>query len=75
MNNTAIDETQTTSQASNRRPTHVAYWVRGRDNKKSEWRPIGVAWMHGDGKGINIQVDLIPLDGRITLRAAEDKTQ
>ena len=75
MNNIAIDETQTTSQATSRRPTHVAYSVRERENKRSEWRPIGVAGMHGDGKGINIQVDLIPLDGRITLRAAEDKTQ
>jgi hypothetical protein len=73
MNNTAIDETQTMSQGTNRRPTHVAYSVRERESKKSEWRPIGVAFAHADGKGFNVLLDLMPLDGRITLRAVEDK--
>ena len=32
--------------------------------------------MHTDGKGMNVILDLTPLDGRITLRAApEEKTQ
>ena len=71
MNNTAEE----TNQAAGRRPTHVAYSVKERENKKGEWRPIGVAWTHADGKGININLDLFPLDGRITLRAAEEKSQ
>jgi hypothetical protein len=71
MNNAAEE----TNQTSSRRPTHIAYSVKERDGKKGEWRPIGVAWTHTDGKGINISLDLFPIDGRITLRAAEEKSQ
>jgi hypothetical protein len=66
-------KTNENGQASNRRPTHAAYWVKEREGKKGEWRPIGVAWPHADGKGFSITLDLMPLDGRITLRAIEDK--
>ena len=65
--------TNENGQTSNRRPTHAAYWVREREGKKAEWRQIGVAWSHADGKGFNVVLDLQPLDGRITLRAIEDK--
>jgi hypothetical protein len=69
------DETEAPSQFGSRRPTHVAYSVRERENKKSEWRPIGVAWQHGDGKGFNVVLDALPLDGKVVLRSSEDKTQ
>ena len=72
MNNEATDET---TQTSGRRPSHVAYSVKDREGKKSDWRPIGVAWPHADGKGTNIVLDLMPFDGRITLRTTEEKTQ
>ena len=53
-------------------PTHVAYHVReGKD--KGFWTRIGVAWQHKDGKGFNIQIETVPLDGRIALRVATDK--
>ncbi len=57
-------------------PTHVAYHVRNvgeGQSKKSFWTRIGSAWPHQDGSGFNIQVDVVPLDGRITLRVADDK--
>jgi hypothetical protein len=57
------------------RPTHVAYWVRDRVNKKAEWNPIGVAWAHADGKGFTLTLDLQPRDGRVTLRQIEPKTE
>jgi hypothetical protein len=75
MNNIAMNETETTTQGSGRRPTHVAYAVRERENNKSDWRPIGVAWQHGDGKGFNVVLDALPLDGKVVLRSSEDKTQ
>jgi hypothetical protein len=65
--------TNQNAQADARRPSHVAYWVKDRENKKSEWRRIGVAWQHADGKGFNVALDLQPLDGRITLRTVEDR--
>jgi len=54
-------------------PTHVAYQVRDREGKKGIWTRIGSAWPHADGRGFNIQIEVVPLDGRITLRVASDK--
>jgi len=55
-------------------PTHIAYHVRdAREGKKGFWTRIGAAWPHSDGHGFNIQLEVAPLDGRITLRVATDK--
>lgn len=53
-------------------PTHVAYQVRDREGKKAFWTRIGGAWAHADGKGFNIQIEAVPLDGRITLRVVSE---
>ena len=55
-------------------PSHVAYQVRDGKDKKSFWTRIGSAWPHADGKGFNIQIDAVPLDGRITLRVVTEQT-
>ncbi len=65
MSNT---ETQTTN---GNAPTHIAYQVR-EGNPKAYWTRIGAAWAHKDGKGFGLQLDSIPLDGRITLRVASE---
>jgi hypothetical protein len=70
-----MNEKTETSETAGKRPTHVAYWVKERENKKDDWRQIGVAWSHSDGKGINISLDLQPLDGRIVLRLNDDKRE
>ena len=54
-------------------PSHIVYHVRDREGKKSFWTRIGSAWPHADGKGFNIQLDVVPLDGRITSRVATEK--
>jgi hypothetical protein len=54
-------------------PSHVAYQVRDRDGGKGFWTRIGSAWANADGKGFNIQLEVVPLDGRITLRVATEK--
>lgn len=54
-------------------PSHVAYQVRDREGHKGFWTRIGSVWPHADGKGFNIQLDAVPLDGRITLRIASEK--
>ena len=52
---------------SKKRPAYIAYAVR--DTKDdSYWTRIGVAWASKDGKGHVVQVNAIPLDGRIVLR-------
>jgi hypothetical protein len=56
-------------------PSHVVYQVRDRDGQKSFWTRIGAAWAHADGKGFNVQLEVVPLDGRITLRVASEKKE
>lgn len=58
-------------------PTHIAYQVSNRGEGKSFWTRIGAAWANADGKGFNIQLEAVPLDGRITLRVPSetDETQ
>ncbi len=54
------------------KPTHRIYIVTG-EGEKSSWRPIGSAWAHKDGQGFAINVDALPLQGRIVMRIAKDK--
>ena len=56
-------------------PSHTAYQVRSREGQKGFWTRIGSAWQHGDGKGFSIQLDAMPIDGRITLRVVADKNE
>ena len=61
-----------TPAASGNAPTHIAYQVRG-GKDKGFWTRIGAAWQHKDGKGFNIQLDVVPLDGRVQLRVATEQ--
>ncbi len=65
----------TTSTTTSKSPSHTAYQVRDRDGGKGFWTRIGSAWAHGDGQGFNIQLESVPLDGRITLRVINDKKE
>jgi hypothetical protein len=60
--------------ASGNAPTHIAYQVRD-GKEKGFWTRIGVAWQHKDAKGFNVQLECVPLDGRISLRIAGDKKE
>ncbi len=69
-----MSNTKPTEGTTSKSPSHSAYQVRESSNGgKSFWTRIGSAWAHGDGKGFNIQLDSVPLDGRITLRVATEK--
>jgi hypothetical protein len=63
------------NQPASKTPTHIAYHVRNRQGGKGFWTRIGSAWAHKDGNGFNIQIETVPLDGRITLRVASEKNQ
>ena len=53
---------------SNKKPTLIAYTVKDRgEGQKGIWTRIGAAWPHGGGNGLSIQLDALPLDGRIVL--------
>lgn len=66
-----MDDTAKNEPAS-KAPSHIAYQVRDREGKKGIWTRVGSVWPHADGKGFNIQLDAVPLDGRITLRIATE---
>lgn len=70
MSDTTTTQTATTS---SKAPTHYAYQVREGKNDKSFWTRIGAAWQHKDGKGFNIQLQSVPLDGSIQLRLASEE--
>jgi len=56
----------------NKKPSHIAYHIREGSGDKSYWSRIGVAWVHQDGNGFNVELATVPLDGRIVLRIASE---
>ena len=61
-----MTDTNETKTATSRTPSHYAYNVRNREGGENYWIRIGSAWTHADGNGFNIQLETVPLDGRIT---------
>nr|WP_281721268.1 hypothetical protein [Nitrosomonas nitrosa] len=59
------------SEEEKRGPDYTAFNVREYAKDKSAWDRIGVAFRHRDGKGTDIILNTVPLDGRITLREAQ----
>lgn len=66
--------TTNTSESTTKLPSHYAYQVRDRgEGKKAIWTRIGSVWQHADNRGFNVQLDAVPLDGRISLRIASEE--
>ena len=64
----------TTETTASKSPSHIVYQVRDREGGKGFFTRIGAAWPHEDGKGFSVQIESVPLDGRLTLRViSEDK--
>ena len=68
-----MSENAETTGKPKRKPSHIAYSIRDREGKDSKWTEIGVAFPHKDGKGFDILFDVVPLTGRLTIRAQEQK--
>ena len=54
-------------------PTYIAYHVKDttageHGEKRGVWTRVGAAWPNKDGKGFNVVLDVVPLDGRLILR-------
>ena len=51
-----------------KKPTHRAFIVKKFNDKegteKSRWLDIGSVWTHRDGKGFDLNLEAVPLDGR-----------
>jgi hypothetical protein len=55
------------------KPKFYAYTVKSRgDDKKAIWTRIGAAWEHGKGGGLNVELEALPLDGKLVLMPPKD---
>ncbi len=70
-----MSESINTQPTAPKAPSHFAYHVRDRKDGDAIWTRIGSAWQHADRKGFNIQIETVPLDGRISLRVPAEKTE
>jgi hypothetical protein len=60
------------------RPTHTAFIIRKykqNGEHRSEYTPIGAAWPHGDGKGLDIVLTAFPVNGRVSIRENKPKSE
>ena len=55
------------------KPTHGAYSVLDRKSGNSFWHRVGSVWPHKDGQGFEVDLDSMPLDGRLTLRRLREE--
>ena len=66
--------TDSNSKPAAKTPSHAAYSVREIGNGKNFWTKIGAAWTNKDG-GFTVQLDCVPLDGRIVCTPADKKAE
>ncbi len=53
-----------------KKPSYIAYQIsKSKDGEKTFWTKIGVGFLHKDAGGLNVILDCLPADGRVTLRA------
>ena len=59
-----------------KKPAFIAYAVTG-EGKQAFWTRIGSAWPHQHGEGFNIELNALPVNGRIVMMPpkAEDSTE
>ena len=53
------------------KPTFHVYAVKG-EGKRAIWIKIGAAFEHQDGKGFGIDLDALPINGRLVLREPKE---
>ncbi|WP_088343685.1 MULTISPECIES: hypothetical protein [Rhodomicrobium] len=60
---------------SSSKPSHIAYSVREGKEGKSYFNRVGSAFEHGDGKGFNIKLDAMPVNGQVVLRTPQERLE
>ncbi|NCP14488.1 MAG: hypothetical protein GW858_10035 [Sphingomonadales bacterium] len=48
-------------------PDFIAWHVSNR-GAKAVWTKVGAAWFHRERKGLSLQLEVVPINGRIVLR-------
>jgi hypothetical protein len=53
---------------STNKPTFLAYAVKNRGRGQTAiWTRIGAVWPHTNGTGFNVELEALPVDGRLVL--------
>ena len=52
-------------------PSHKVFVVEG-EGEDAFWTRVGSAWVHKDGKGFNVTLSALPVNGRLVLREPND---
>ncbi|MGC8202511.1 hypothetical protein ACP2AV_07380 [Aliiroseovarius sp. PTFE2010] len=55
------------------RPSYTAFHVKDGADDKSYFNRVGAAFPHKDGEGHTIELDAVPVDGRIVLRTPKER--
>ena len=67
------EHTKTQDKPALNKPFLLGYTVRpAGDGDKSYWSKIAVARAHKDGQGFNVQMDAMPVDGKLVLRTVPE---
>jgi hypothetical protein len=53
-------------------PTHRVYTVISREGQDDYWLNLGLVFPHKDGKGFNIVLQALPLDGKLVCREVSE---
>jgi hypothetical protein len=56
-------------------PAYRVYTVVKRDGKDDFWLNLGVAFAHEDGEGLNILLQVLPVDAKLVLRTYKEKPE
>lgn len=59
-------------QSSEAKAPDLHAWHVAQKGQKSFWQKVGAAWHHKDGKGMTLQLETLPINGRIILRHPMD---
>lgn len=54
-------------------PSHLAYQVSKGKEGQAHFNRIGAGFPHNDGKGIDVVLNSVPVDGRVTLRTMQER--
>lgn len=53
------------------RPVYRVYTLVPRENAKDYWLNIGIAFRHKDDKGMNLQLQALPLGSKLVIREVD----
>jgi hypothetical protein len=66
-----------TVMSDNQKPSHKVFVVEDRKGEDDEgdafWTRVGSAWAHKDGKGFNVVLSALPVNGRLVVRTFSDE--